>query len=78
MNTIIHEIVEKITLDMKNNLEDLILDSKDISHFIINTGKSLDEIGVKIVKEALEMLDETIRESSTRKKEYYIQRRNDK
>ncbi|SDZ12843.1 hypothetical protein SAMN05660462_02479, partial [Proteiniborus ethanoligenes] len=75
MNTIIHEIVEKITLDMKNNLEDLILDSKDISHFIINTGKSLDEIGVKIVKEALEMLDETIRESSTRKKEYYIQRR---
>ncbi|SDZ22211.1 hypothetical protein SAMN05660462_02268, partial [Proteiniborus ethanoligenes] len=74
MNTIIHEIVEKITLDMKNNLEDLILDSKDISHFIINTGKSLDEIGVKIVKEALEMLDETIRESSTRKKEYYIQR----
>ena len=78
MNTIIHEIVEKITLDMKRNLEDLILESKDISNFIINTGKSLDEIGVKIVKEALEMLDETIRESSTRKREYYIQRRNDK
>ena len=63
---------------MKNNLEDLILESKDISQFIINTGKSLDEIGVKIVKEALEMLDETIRESSTRKREYHIQRRNDK
>lgn len=78
MNTIIHEIVEKITLDMKNNLEDLILDSKDISKFIINTGKSLDEIGVKIVKEALEILDETIRDSSSRKEEYYIQRRNDK
>ncbi len=78
MNTIIHEIVEKITQDMKSNLEDLILDSKDISKFIINTGKSLDEIGVKIVKEALEILDVTIRESVTRKKEYYIQRRNDK
>ena len=78
MNTIIHEIVEKITIDMKKNLEDLILESKDISNFIINTGKSLDEIGIKIVKEALEMLDETIRESSTRKKEYHIQRRNDK
>ena len=63
---------------MKRNLEDLILESKDISNFIINTGKSLDEIGVKIVKEALEMLDETIRESSTRKSEYHIQRRNDK
>ena len=78
MNTIIHEIVEKITLDMKKNLEDLILESKDISNFIINTGKSLDEIGIKIVKEALEMLDETIRESSSRKREYHIQRRNDK
>ena len=63
---------------MKNNLEDLILESKDISKFILNTSKSLDEIGVKIVKEALEMLDETIRDSSTRKEEYYIQRRNDK
>jgi hypothetical protein len=78
MNTIIHEIIRKITLDMKNNLEDLILESKDISKFILNTSKSLDEIGVKIVKEALEMLDETIRDSSTRKEEYYIQRRNDK
>lgn len=78
MNTIIHEIVEKIISDMKNNLEDLILDSKDISKFILNTGKSLDEIGVKIVQEALEILDETIRDSETRKKEYYVQRRNDK
>lgn len=78
MNTIIHEIVEKIILDMKNNLEDLILDSKDISKFILNTSKTLDEIGVKIVREALEMLDDTIRDSNIRKKEYYIQRRNDK
>ena len=78
MNTIIHEIVEKITEDMKNNLEDLILEGKDISKFILNTGKSLDEVGVKIVKEALEILDDTIRDSKERKQEYYIQRRNDK
>ena len=77
MNTIIHEIVEKITLDMKKNLEDLILNSKDISTFIINTSKTLDEIGVKIVKEALEINDETIRVSKERKKDYYIQRRKD-
>ena len=38
-------IVKKITIDMKNNLEDL-------------------------------MLDETVRDSSSRKKEYYIQRSN--
>ena len=77
MNTIIHEIVEKITLDMKKNLEDLILNSKDISTFIINTSKTLDEIGVKIIKEALEINDETIRVSKERKKDYYIQRRKD-
>ena len=37
----------------------------------------VDEIGVMIVKEALEMLDEVIRKSRKRKREYYIQRRND-
>ncbi len=77
MNTIIHEIIEKVTRDFNNNIEDLMLNSRDISRFIINTKKSLDEIGTMIVKEALEMLDEIIRESSSRKKEYYIQRRND-
>ncbi|TCS91503.1 uncharacterized protein UPF0236, partial [Keratinibaculum paraultunense] len=77
INTIIHEIIEKITRDFNNNIEDLMLNSRDISRFIINTKKSLDEIGTMIVKEALEMLDEIIRESSSRKKEYYIQRRND-
>ncbi|NLY67222.1 MAG: hypothetical protein GX069_06645 [Tissierellia bacterium] len=36
------------------------LNSRDISRFIINTKKSLDEIGAMIVKEALEMLDEIV------------------
>ena len=67
MNTIIHQIIEKITKDIKDNIEDLMLNSRDISKFIQNTSKSLDEIGVMIVKEALEMLDEVIRESSKRK-----------
>ena len=78
MNTIIHQIIEKITKDIKDNIEDLMLNSRDISKFIQNTSKSLDEIGVMIVKEALEMLDEVIRGSSKRKREYYIQRRNDR
>lgn len=68
MNTIIHEIMEKITVDIENNLEDLILNSKDISKFIVNTSKSLDEIGVRIVKGALELLDEIVRNSEDRKK----------
>ena len=36
------------------NIEDLMLNSRDISRFIINTKKSLDEIGAMIVKEAIE------------------------
>ncbi|WP_160323653.1 hypothetical protein [Defluviitalea phaphyphila] len=55
MNTIIHGITEKITKDIKNNI-DLILNSRDISKFIQDTSKSLDEIGVKIVKEAFKKL----------------------
>ncbi|TCS85428.1 hypothetical protein EDD65_1225, partial [Keratinibaculum paraultunense] len=31
MNTIIHEIIEKITRDFNNNIEDLMLNSRDIS-----------------------------------------------
>ena len=54
MNTIIHEIIEKITRDFNNNIEDLMLNNRDISRFIINTKKSLDEIGAMIVKEAIE------------------------
>ncbi|QQY80191.1 ISLre2 family transposase [Keratinibaculum paraultunense] len=54
INTIIHEIIEKITRDFNNNIEDLMLNSRDISRFIINTKKSLDEIGTMIVKEAIE------------------------
>ncbi len=77
MNTIIHQIVEKIILDTKNNLNDLLLENKDISKFILNTSKSLDEIGTSIVKEALETLDETIRTSKERKKDYHIQRKSD-
>ena len=49
MNTIIHQIIEKITKDIKDNIEDLMLNSRDISKFIQNTSKSLDEIGVMIV-----------------------------
>ena len=30
MNTIIHEIIEKITRDFNNNIEDLMLNSRDI------------------------------------------------
>ena len=30
MNTIIHKIIEKITRDFNNNIEDLMLNSRDI------------------------------------------------
>ena len=77
MNNIIHEIMKKITTSYTNALEDLVNGSKDFSKFIINLKEALDEVGVELTSNSLELLDEIVRESKNRKKEYYIQRRND-
>lgn len=77
MNTIIQEVMEKIIKGYTKSLEELINNKKDISKFIREIKVLLDEIGVDLVKEALEIADYTVRESTDRKKEYHIQRRDD-
>lgn len=42
MNTIIHEVMKKITKDYTKNIEKLIGEKTDISKFILETRKSLD------------------------------------
>ena len=77
MNTIIHEVMKKITKDYTNNIEKLIGEKTDISKFIIEMRKSLDQVGAELVGRALEIVDDVVRDSKNRKKEYYIQRRDD-
>lgn len=77
MNTIIHEIMKEITTGYREVFEDLVKGSKDLSKFIIELKKILDNVGAELTANSLEMLDEIVRDSANRKKEYYIQRRND-
>ena len=77
MNTIIHEIMQKVTTDYTKSLGELVNDKKDISKFILEMKKTLDEVGAELVGKALEIVDEVVRETKNRKKEYYIQRRED-
>ncbi len=78
MNTIIHEITKKITTGYTNILEDLVNGSKDFSKFIVELKKVLDEVGTELSANSLELLDDIIRDSKSRKNEYRVQRRNDK
>ena len=78
MDTIIHDIMEKITLNYTNILQELVGESRDFSKFIIDLKKTLDDVGTELASKALEIVDDVVRESKNRKEKYYIQRRNDK
>ena len=77
MNNIIQEIMTKIIKDNNKNMEKLFTEHKDISRYILDTKKMLDEIGTAIVEETLRICNEIIKESSNRKKNWYVQRKAD-
>lgn len=77
METIIHEMIEKIIKNTKENLINVLTENKDISEFIMNTKKILDELGTVLVKEALETVDELIKNEKWRKENWTIQRKDD-
>ncbi|NLC11473.1 MAG: hypothetical protein GX767_04380 [Firmicutes bacterium] len=72
MELIIQKIVEKITSSYEKELINLLQEKKDISQFILNTKKALDEIGTMLVAEALETVDEAYRSSKERKRSWNI------
>jgi len=67
MNTIIQEVRRKIIKDNNKNLESLFVDTREISQYITDTKAMLDEIGVILVKQVLEMTDVMIKDSAIRK-----------
>jgi uncharacterized protein (DUF2147 family) len=78
MELIIHEIVEKISKNYEKDLVGLIKEKGDISEFILATRKTLDEVGVILVAEALETIDEAYRNSKDRKRNWTIKSKDDK
>ncbi|MGI6706885.1 MAG: hypothetical protein ACOX6S_11850 [Clostridia bacterium] len=72
MELIIHEIIKKISSNYEKELKNLILERRDISEFILATKKTLDEIGVTLVAEALETIDEVYKNSKARKQNWRV------
>ncbi|WP_169733583.1 ISLre2 family transposase [Clostridiisalibacter paucivorans] len=78
METIIHEISQKIINETKENLINTLANHKDISEFILNTEKILDDIGVQIVQKALETVDSLVKQDNLRKEKWTVQRKADR
>ena len=78
MELIIQKIIEKISSSFEKDLKNLIMERGDISEFILRTKKMLDEVGVSLVAEALETIDEAYRNSQDRKRNWKIKSRDDK
>lgn len=76
MNTIIHDITKKITDEMIKNLENVLTGKDNISKYIENTQCTLNEVGVKLIKVLFDVCEESIRQTEKRKKEWYIEKRN--
>jgi hypothetical protein len=72
MELIIQEIVEKISNNFEAELKNLLLEGKDISAFILGIKKTLDETGVILIAEALEIIDDVYKNSSERKRSWVI------
>ena len=72
MELIIQEIIQKISNSFEEELRNLLEEGKDISEFILATKKTLDEVGVTLVAEALETVDEVYRNSNDRKRNWTV------
>ncbi|QOX63415.1 hypothetical protein FRZ06_08945 [Anoxybacterium hadale] len=72
MNNSITEIAELIIRSFEENFEKMLMEKKDISEFVIETKKILDQVGTILAKEALEMMDSLVKGDSRRKQNWYV------
>jgi hypothetical protein len=72
MNNSITEIAGLITRSFEENFEKMLTEKKDISEFVIEIKKTLDQAGTILAKEALEMLDSLVKNDSRRKQNWYV------
>ena len=77
MELIIQKIIEKISNSYEKELKNLIRERRDISEFILATKKTLDEVGVSLVAEALETIDEAYKNSKDRKHNWKVKSKGD-
>lgn len=72
MKNSITEIAGLIIRSFEENFEKMLTEKKDISEFVIEIKKTLDQAGTILAKEALEMMDSLVKEDSRRKQNWYV------
>lgn len=72
MKNSITEIAGLITRSFEENFEKMLMEKKDISEFVIEIKKALDQAGAILAKEALEMMDSLVKCDSHRKQNWYV------
>ncbi len=72
MKNSITEIVGLITRSFEENFEKMLTEKKDISEFVIEVKKTMDQVGTVLAKEALEMMDSLVKCDSRRKQNWYV------
>ena len=77
MILIIQEIAQTISDRFEDELKKLFTEGRDISEFIIATKEMLDGIGTKLVAEALETVDQAVRDSADRKLNWVVKSKAD-
>jgi hypothetical protein len=77
MELIIQEIAEVISLKYQEELNRLFTEERDISEFINATKEMLDGVGAKLVAEALERMDQAVRNNKGRKQSWVVKSKGD-
>ena len=73
MELIIQKIAATISQRFEEELKkEIFIEERDISEFILATKEMLDEIGIKLVAEALTKVDKAVRNSADRKRNWVI------
>ncbi len=72
MNNSITEIAGLIIRSFEENFEKMLTEKKDISEFVIEIKKTLDQAGAILAKDALEMMDSLVKGDSRRKQNWYV------
>lgn len=72
MKNSITEIAGLITRSFEENFEKLLTERKDISEFVVEIKKTLDQVGTVLMAEALEMMDSLVKGDSRRKQNWHV------
>lgn len=72
MKNSITEIAGLIIRSFEENFEKMLTERKDISEFVVEIKKTLDQVGTILAKEALEMMDSLVKGDSRRKQCWHV------